>query len=208
MRKRLVALYISFTFVLILLVLCVPEKYEVCLQKQNIDIDSVEWSQNNVLIRYDLLPVMDHYNDVEVTDIYHWEHRGWSEKKQVAQFMKFESVSAEIAKEYYCDTINVVWQELPASVEYKYKTDPYTNQSFIKNNTVVYYSVNITHAPYQTAEFGYDIYNAVYKFQKNGYMISGSFRHTITDPIYTEDEISDYLENYLTSVYPDLQLSN
>ena len=147
---------------------------------------------------------MDHCNDAEVTDVYYWKHRGWSEKKQVAQFLKFESVSAEIAEEYYCDTINVVLQELPANVEYKYKTDPYTDQSFLKNNTTVYYSVNITHAPYQTAEFGYDIYNAVYKFEKNGYMISGSFSHTIADSVGIENDLSEYLLYYLTSVYPDL----
>ena len=72
------ASYISFTAILILFVLCVPEKYEFCIQKQ--DIDLAEWSQNNALIRYDLLPVMDHYDDAEVTDVYYWTLRGWSAK--------------------------------------------------------------------------------------------------------------------------------
>ena len=120
-----------------------PEKYEFCIQKQ--DIDLAEWSQNNALIRYDLLPVMDHYDDAEVTDVYYLTLRGWSAKTAGGAISDTWTSPAIIAEEYNCDTINVVLQELPASVEYKYKTDPYTDQSFVKNNTIVYYSVNITH---------------------------------------------------------------
>lgn len=204
MNKRLFKIYVVFVALFIAIVLCGPEKYVVNSQDYVVSAEMAEWSQNSTQIVYDHLPTFNHYKEAEIIDVYYLKHRGWSRKNQVAQSIVFESSYKDIEKEYFSDVINVASQEIPINIKYKYKMDPNTDQSLLQNDTIIYFSMSITHSPYQTAEFGYDLLNVVYKFHKNEYLISGCFSHTISDCNFTRDEQLSYFSNYLSSVFPNL----